>query len=89
LSERAPEGIISEHCTHGGRAGGHKMPNTILRLPEVKGRVGLSGSSIYLAISKGTFPTPISLGARAVGWLESEVEAWLSGRIEQSRGRAQ
>ena len=89
MSERALEGVISEHCTHGGRASGHKMSCTILRLPEVKGRVGLSGSSIYLAMSNGTFPRPISLGARSVGWLESEVEAWLSGRIEQTRGRAQ
>ena len=86
MSGRALEGLISEHCTQGGRANGHKMPSTILRLPQVKGRVGLSRSSIYLAVASGTFPQPISLGARAVGWLDSEVEAWLSDRIEQSRG---
>jgi prophage regulatory protein len=62
------------------------MMHTILRLPQVKIRVGLSRSSIYLAISHGTFPKPVSLGARAVGWLESEVDAWLSQRVELSRG---
>jgi prophage regulatory protein len=61
------------------------MSNSILRLPQVKIRVGLSRSSIYLAISQGNFPRPVSLGARAVGWLESEVEAWLSQRVELSR----
>jgi len=61
------------------------MTHTILRLPQVKIRVGLSRSSIYLAVSQGTFPKPVSLGVRAVGWLESEVDAWLSQRVELSR----
>jgi prophage regulatory protein len=61
------------------------MTHTILRLPRVKIRVGLSRSSIYLAVSQGKFPRPVSLGARAVGWLESEVDAWLSQRVELSR----
>jgi prophage regulatory protein len=62
------------------------MANVILRLPAVKTRTGLSRSTIYLRVSDGSFPRPLSLGARAVGWLESEVEAWISRRIEQSRG---
>lgn len=61
------------------------MRNNVLRLPEVKARVGLSRSSIYVAVSKGKFPRPIQLGDRAVGWVEAEVEAWLSLRIELSR----
>jgi prophage regulatory protein len=61
------------------------MANTILRLPAVKTRTGLSRSSIYLRVTEGTFPKPISLGARAVGWLESEVDDWVSQMIELSR----
>lgn len=57
----------------------------ILRLPLVRERTGLSRSSIYLRISEGRFPRPISLGERAVGWLESEVTEWLKERIEASR----
>ena len=57
----------------------------ILRLPTVKDRTGLSRSTIYLRISEGTFPTPISLGSRAVGWIESEINEWLEQRIEPSR----
>lgn len=61
------------------------MANAILRLPIVKARTGLSRSTIYLRAAEGTFPRPVSLGARAVGWLESEIESWLSSRVEQSR----
>ena len=61
------------------------MTNTILRLPFVKNRTGLSRSTIYSSIEKGTFPRPILLGQRAVGWLESEVESWLASRIDASR----
>ena len=55
---------------------------TILRRNQVEDRTGLSRSTIYLRIQEGTFPRPISLGARAVGWLENEIEAWLAARIE-------
>jgi prophage regulatory protein len=61
------------------------MANVILRLPAVKARTGLSRSTIYLRVSEGRFPRPVSLGTRAVGWLESDLEAWLSSVIEQSR----
>ena len=61
------------------------MANTILRLPAVKTRTGLSRSTIYLRVAEGRFPKPISLGARAVGWVDAEVEAWLAGQIESSR----
>lgn len=61
------------------------MSHKILRLPAVKERVGLSRSTIYLKISKGEFPEPISLGDRAVGWLEEDINHWLEQKIETSR----
>ena len=61
------------------------MTYAILRLSAVKSRTGLSRSTIYLRISEGAFPKQISLGGRAVGWIENEIEAWLSNQIEQSR----
>jgi prophage regulatory protein len=64
---------------------GANVAHTILRLPAVKVRTGLSRSTIYLRVSEGTFPKPVSLGGRAVGWLESEVQEWLQRRIEASR----
>ena len=41
--------------------------HTILRLPDVKRSTGLSRSTIYQRITRGTFPKPVSLGGRAVG----------------------
>jgi prophage regulatory protein len=57
----------------------------IIRLPAVLTRTGLSRSSVYLAISRNAFPAPLSLGARAVGWLESDIDAWLESRVALSR----
>ena len=65
------------------------MAYTILRLPTVKSRTGLSRSTIYLRIAEGRFPKPISLGDRAVGWIESEIDDWLEEQITQSRGLAE
>jgi prophage regulatory protein len=64
------------------------VTHTILRLPAVKTSTGLSRSTIYLRVSQGTFPKPVSLGGRAVGWLEAEVQEWLQRRIEASRKAA-
>jgi len=61
------------------------MVTTILRLPAVKARTGLSRSTIYLRIAEGSFPKPVSLGGRAVGWIEAEVNDWLKQQIEASR----
>jgi prophage regulatory protein len=61
------------------------LPDTILRLPAVKAATGLSRSTIYERIQKGTFPSPIPLGDKAVGWLASEVGAWIQRRISEAR----
>ena len=61
------------------------MVITILRFPTVKARTGLARSTIYLRMSEGSFPKPVSLGARAVGWLESDIEAWLNRQVKVSR----
>jgi prophage regulatory protein len=61
------------------------MSRRILRLPNVLNRTGLSRSTVYQWISEGRFPKPVSLGARAVGWVESDIEEWISRQIESSR----
>lgn len=63
------------------------MTISILRLPEVKSRTGLSRSTIYLRVKEGKFPEPVSLGERAVGWIESEVQKWLEEKIKKSRSK--
>jgi prophage regulatory protein len=61
------------------------MPRKILRLPIVLDRTGLSRSTVYQRVTEGKFPQPVSLGARAVGWIETEVEEWIARQIEASR----
>jgi len=61
--------------------------DTILRLPQVKGRTGLSRSSIYAGAKAGTFPTPIKLGERAVGWTASSIDAWMQARVQAAGQR--
>ena len=65
-----------------------KKTTAILRRKQVEARIGLARSTIYQRIAAGTFPKPVSLGARAVGWIEAEIDTWLSNQIEQSRKAA-
>ena len=60
----------------------------ILRRPQVEARTGLARSTIYDRIKAGTFPAPVSLGEKAVGWVESEIDAWIADRIHASRKAA-
>jgi len=62
-----------------------EIPLVILRLNKVKARTGLSRSGIYQKMADGEFPESISLGLRAVGWLESEVDQWLADMVKVSR----
>jgi len=61
---------------------------TIIRRPKVQAKTGLSRSTIYERIGAGTFPAPVNLGVRAVGWIEAEVDAWVRERVSASRKAA-
>jgi prophage regulatory protein len=61
------------------------MTHTILRLPQVISEVGLSRSAIYQRITEDSFPKSINLGGRAVGWLASDIQAWIKSRLADSR----
>lgn len=70
---------------------------TIIRRKQVEARTGLSRSSIYARMRQNpkrpgdydpTFPKPVSVGAKAVGWIEAEVEAWIAAQIQKSRQTA-
>lgn len=61
------------------------MSIQILKLPEVMRRTALRRSSVYSKAANGGFPSPVKLGARASGWIEAEVEAWLAARVSDSR----
>ncbi len=59
------------------------MSKAILRLPQVIKRTGLARSTIYLQVEQDNFPKPMSIGERSIGWLESDIEAWIDERKEQ------
>ena len=54
----------------------------LVRLPEVKDRTGLSGTSIYRKMDAGEFPVAIKLSANAVAWRETELERWIAAPTE-------
>lgn len=56
------------------------MIDEILRLPRILAVTGMGRSWIYHAVRDGRFPAPVRLGARAVGWKRSDVQAWLDSR---------
>lgn len=64
------------------------MATVVLRLVDVKRRIGLSRSTIYSRVRDGSFPRPVSLGGRAVGWIESDIQSWLDQTVAASRRAA-
>lgn len=54
---------------------------SILRRKEVEARTKLSRSTIYARIKNGTFPAPVPLGPKSVGWIESEIDSFLAGCV--------
>jgi prophage regulatory protein len=58
---------------------------TILKLAAVIAMTGLSRSGIYSLIGAGDFPKQIKLSVRSMGFLKSEVDAWIAARIAASR----
>ncbi len=60
----------------------------VIKMKELAGEAGISRSHIYASQARGEFPTPISLvkGGRATGYLRSEIDDWMKGRIAATRG---
>jgi prophage regulatory protein len=50
------------------------------RLPTVLAATGLGRSTIYRLIADGSFPAPVRLGPRAVGWRWSDLDRWTQSR---------
>lgn len=67
-----------------------RLAYTLLRLPEVIARTGLSRSEIYrrIAANPPSFPAPVKLGERASAWPEHEVTAWCEARIAARDAKA-
>ncbi|WP_434144104.1 AlpA family transcriptional regulator [Photobacterium leiognathi] len=55
----------------------------LIRLKEVMSLTGLGRSSIYKFMEESRFPKSVSLGDRAVAWVESEIEDWIVEKIAE------
>lgn len=61
----------------------HPPAPAILRLPDLTAYLRLSRSTIYQMAAEGRLPAPVKLGARASGWLKTDIDRWLSERAMQ------
>jgi prophage regulatory protein len=66
------------------RVGKEPLP-PVLRLPAVLLATGLGRSTVYRMIAERTFPAPVKLAKRAVGWRQDDVRSWTAGRPSTSR----
>lgn len=54
--------------------------DSIVRMRQLKVRVGMSPATIYRRILLDDFPAQIPLGGKSVGWRESDISAWIASR---------
>lgn len=57
---------------------GSASSDRLLKIAEVKGRVGLGKSKIYALVAEGRFPRPYKLTPKAARWSEREVSDWIA-----------
>lgn len=53
----------------------------LMKLKEVMESTTLSKSTIYAYMNDGKFPKAVSLGARSVAWVSSEIFSWKAEQI--------
>ncbi|NQZ09424.1 MAG: AlpA family phage regulatory protein [Algicola sp.] len=55
----------------------------IIRKPETIKKLGISKSTLHIRINDGLIPPPVSLGARAVGFIEHEIQAVIEAIVAE------
>lgn len=63
----------------------YKKYESLIRLPEVLKRTGVSRAGLYRMINKKRFPLPVKISERAIAFVESEVNEWIESVINMSR----
>jgi prophage regulatory protein len=62
------------------------IPQQFYRLPHLKQRLGVSGSTIWNWIKQGKFPRGTKLSENITAWDRDSIEAWEKSRIAASQG---
>jgi prophage regulatory protein len=60
----------------------------LLRREAVTEKTGLSRSYIYAAMNRGEFPLAVKISEKSVGWLESEIDAYIAKRVAARDAKA-
>ena len=80
LPSRPPECHVPVHGNGNSSAG--RFPQ-VMRIKEVVEATSLSRTTLWRRRRTGEFPTGFLLGgneSRAVGWISSDIEAWIRSR---------
>lgn len=64
------------------------MDQKIIRKPALFSKIGLSDATIWRMEKKGDFPKRLRLGGNSCGWLETEVNQWIEGRLADRHAKA-
>ena len=62
-----------------------KVSDRMLRLPQVREKLGRANSTIWNDVRNGVLPPPVTTGPRTVAWSEVELQAWIDARVFASR----
>ncbi len=60
------------------------IKNRMMRIKEVRLKVGISRSMIYALMARGEFPASVKYSERIVVWSEDELDAWIMGRRKKA-----
>jgi len=58
------------------------MEETFIRRKALEAKLGLSCSTIYAMMAADKFPRPIKIGRRAVGWRNTDIQAWVRSKVD-------
>ena len=61
----------------------------LIRKPEALRRTGYSNTRLFHAVKDGSFPQPVKIGSRAIAFVESEVDEFITAMIAASRNDSQ
>lgn len=65
----------------------YEKKEKLIRMHEVLKRTGFCRAWIYRLIKLNRFPKPIKIGERAIGFIESELDAWIENVIISSKSK--
>ena len=83
MSTRAKRSVTTPTSAPQTAAASSTVTKKIFRMTELTRAVGLSRAWINRLIHDGLFPRPIKLGPRSIGFLVTEVDAWLAARAAE------